>query len=642
MSLEEGTSGVQNIDLGPSSLSPSNETLSAASTPSKVDTSSPSSSSASESSSWLDSFSKIFKSWSTYARVGAMLAVAGLASGLGVVLTHQAATTSSSPSTDSPTASTASTTSSNSSWPPLSSYNSSTTSTVNNHNLSNIVPPASLAPPSLPGAGAVCGDGMCSFLERCSTCLEDCGACSQRLVIAHYILKFTDISPTSNISSYETEIQLAQANGIDAFSLQIDTWPGNNGQPTSLQSLADLFFKAADKVSGGFKLFFTINLQSSSQQRTDFNTAILASILARYSSHSSYLFLNGKRVLGTLGGVTSGEKEWDWYTWLYAQFQAGSPIYFMPAFINHTGLPSPDEIKSLYYYVDGFVNLDVWPHGNSTVQWVDNDLPSSGAMAAVGGDYIPGVSAWYASSTTVIGNHGLLAVNRWKDIVMAAAAGSSPASTSKTAAASMSLKHVYLYSWNDFSSSTYLTNYNTGISGSEYNQTNYNHLKMLHLQSYFITKFKTGSYPVLTSNTIYYFYRLTPSIYIAPSNLSSSSLSPPPAPPTISGTFIDYSNTMDDAIYVVCLLAAADSSNNNINMVLQVNSGDKMQQWNVSAGGMSTFSTLFDIGVQTVTLTKGPINLLSSTGQQNILLYEQSVERDHANFNYVVYSVTDA
>lgn len=399
-----------------------------------------------------------------------------------------------------------------------------------------------------------------------------------RIVHAHYLVS-TQVG--HNTSSFTKEINLARNAGIDVFAVNIANFPNANG--IDYQGVCDSFFDAADQT--GLKLYLSIDTDSNG-----FTTDSYQSTLQRYLTRKSYFQLNGKYFVSTFSGTNSGIDFPKANSILKSQ---GFPIYFAPTFFA-----SPDEFSNKYNYIDALVQWNSWPSGNTTLKWSDYDVPFVNSLAKFGGQYIPGISPWFASYQSriskVFGNHGFLAVTRWQDII---ASG---------------VSQVNVITWNDYAEASYVSPLTDDPQSIQFNQTIYNHGPMLELMSYFITRFKIGAYPQISKDKVYVYYRLSPAS-ATPANLTPGVPLPPDA------------QTLDDFIYVVSLLTSPGT--------LTISSGGKQQSFNVGQGLQMT-SMPFGVGKQRVDLIRGSSTVVSVAGAQDIVAVPAT-----PNYNY--YSVSN-
>lgn len=379
---------------------------------------------------------------------------------------------------------------------------------------------------------------------------------SQKMIFTHYMLAYNDNGQT--ITGYSQEMKLAKEYGIDAFAVNLASWDNKDGP--DYVKLANLMFDAADLVS--FKLFFCVDMDGR------FDETMMDSMLQTYKNRPSYLYIDSRMVLNTF----SGADKINWKNWLNNH---NPPIYFMPSFFK-----APTDLPN--YPMDAYVSWNVWADGGNPFHWKDHDSVIISNLNKINADYVAGVSPWFSSyqarQQKVHGNHRFLWDYRWREIIK-----NQP-------------PYVYITTWNDFSESTYIAPYENGVAGKEWKRNRYTHIAFLELLKYYSKAYKNGGHPkTITSDTLYYWYRLSPKNSV-PKQI-------PWAKP------ID-SNFMDDSIYIISILKAPAT--------IRITIGNK--RYTGKIGSRSTrISIPMSLGTPKFELIRDNITILNFNGNGTII-----------------------
>lgn len=115
--------------------------------------------------------------------------------------------------------------------------------------------------------------GLIAFTLTCfSSCTQSVPTSIQgKFVAAHWMVSGVSVD-------YKRHIQLAQANGIDAFALNFGGWNLDTYRDVWLQSIADIF-AAAKSLDSNFRVSFLPRLFSGNSERQTMNYSPLALFL---------------------------------------------------------------------------------------------------------------------------------------------------------------------------------------------------------------------------------------------------------------------------------------------------------------------------------------------------------------------------
>lgn len=295
-------------------------------------------------------------------------------------------------------------------------------------------------------------------------------------VFAHYMM---GNSYNSNYGTFTNDIKLASSYGIDGFALNIgpDYW-----QPDRISQM----FSASTQFPS-FKLFFSFDMSVMSDPN------ILISYCEQYAYHSNSFYYKNKYFVSTFAGenlnfgyptVNDG-----WQNAFKTPLaNEGIYIYFVPSW---TAL-GPYDIFENYPVLDGMFSWAAWPSGNYPMN-TDEDLLYIDDANRNGKTYMAPLSPWFFTHFSyknwIYKSENLL-VDRWKEIM------------------NLNVDLVEMISWNDFGESHYMGPVQGAMpDGSEVWCNGYDHQAWLKLSSYFISAFKTGNYPPINNDQVYFWYR---------------------------------------------------------------------------------------------------------------------------------------
>ncbi|KAF8983616.1 glycosyl hydrolase family 71-domain-containing protein [Cyathus striatus] len=277
---------------------------------------------------------------------------------------------------------------------------------------------------------------------------------------------------------WKDDIQQIQAKGVDALALNIgsDSW-----QRDQVRSA----YAAALELGGGFKLFFSFDL---TEMACDLND--LVGRVNEFGSHPNQFKVNGKTMVSSYSGDCLGDSGW-------ASLKAQTNAYLMPFIWGLEGQfnnwPSLDS-----WYCWGCA----WPQGNYAKSTSDDDY----YINQLGTKYATTVSGWlythFSYKNFYLRGDDWLVVSRWEQLM-----------TLRD-----TLTFVEMVTWNDYGESDYYG----PIKGAQPSGTTwangFPHTAFFDLSEYYIRAFKTGSYPAITKDVIYYWARPHPASATASSD----------------------------------------------------------------------------------------------------------------------------
>ena len=370
-------------------------------------------------------------------------------------------------------------------------------------------------------------------------------------VFAHYMVTNQDYG--TGVTGYMTEIQQAQAAGIDGWALNCGGWSAQ----TYYQTYTANIFQAAHNLGTGFKLFFSADLCCGLSQSDIIN------MMQTYGNDSNYFKYNNRPVLTSFAGQAQGQSFWQGV--LNSIRGGGMNVMFVPCFfppVSDTETPTQSEVQTQWNSWWGSVSDGLFYWGVAGVPksgYSPNQIPSSEGYANVahgaGKVYMAPIPPHFWALTDTGGGRryyeyggGEGIRNLWMDAI----------NTTHP-------EWVEIPTWNDFNEGTYMSpiddpNAHPGNYLFKTEQGFYlNHQGTYDLMKYYIQWYKNGSQPALSQDTIYWFYRT------APAGLTCS-----------DSAVTQRNGPIGDTIYVTCNLQSAAT--------LRVTSGGVVTNVSVPAG----------------------------------------------------------
>ncbi|CAL1710542.1 unnamed protein product [Somion occarium] len=296
-----------------------------------------------------------------------------------------------------------------------------------------------------------------------------------------------------------SDIQLAQSKGIDGFALNAghETW-----QPGQISNAYTAALNFTD-----FKLFLSFDMSSFPCQNVSDGDP-LRQMINGYAQHPNQVQVDGKMLISTFVGdnCTFGAQSVD-QGWLNTVKSNVSATYFIPNF------NAPPETMGTFTSIDGIFNWNAaWPESASSAATDVTLFSATNTNITFDPDqryidrlgerrYMAGVSPWFfthygppLNKNWIYRADEWLLIQRWQMLVE---------NRDKIAFAQ-------IISWNDYSESHYVGPYEgTPPDGTNWVQ-GFDHTPWLDLMQYYITAYKTGSYPDVTDDRIFLWGRLYP------------------------------------------------------------------------------------------------------------------------------------
>ncbi|THH26891.1 hypothetical protein EUX98_g7296 [Antrodiella citrinella] len=307
---------------------------------------------------------------------------------------------------------------------------------------------------------------------------------TSNLVFAHHIVGNTY---NYTVSSWAADISLAAAKGVDAFALNVgsDSW-----EPNQVANA----YTAARNLNSTLKLFLSFDMTSLPCSNAS-SATVLRNYVTTYVNHPNQLKVNGSVFVSTFSGESckfgAASVDQGWTNTLKTNL---TPTYFVPAFFI-----DPATFGQ-YTVLNGAFNWNSgWPLGNydtnfTTDQTYLNGLGNRSYMAAVSPWFFThyGVNS-YNKNFIYRGDDWLFA-ERWEALI----------------ANRTRVPFAEVISWNDYGESHYIGPVQ-GVQPMSQSWVNgFDHTGWLDLMQYYITAYKTGTYPVVTKDRTFLWGRLYP------------------------------------------------------------------------------------------------------------------------------------
>ncbi|KAG8932422.1 hypothetical protein FRC03_011917 [Tulasnella sp. 419] len=311
---------------------------------------------------------------------------------------------------------------------------------------------------------------------------------SSKLVVAHFMVGNT-YSYTS--ATWLKQIQLAAAQGIDAFALNIggyDSWTD-----TQLSSA----YNTATSSGTGFRMFISFDATAIPCDNNGAN--LIRRYISTYAGHAAQLKdAQGRAYFSNFAGesCTFGRGSVD-AGWRYVTKEGLPSTVFLPSFFT-----DPASFSSTYpTSMDGyFLWNGGWPMGNYQINWgpdaqaiagTRNGRPNALYMAAVSPWFFThyGPNSW--NKNWIYRADDWMYIKRWEDLF----------------AHRNEIDLVQIVTWNDYGESSYIGPIEKDQPNSQAWVNGFDHNGWLKLVKYYATGFKNGAYPPITQDQIYLWAR---------------------------------------------------------------------------------------------------------------------------------------
>ncbi|KAL0257045.1 hypothetical protein SLS55_007855 [Diplodia seriata] len=428
------------------------------------------------------------------------------------------------------------------------------------------------------------------------------GEAAAKAVFAHFMVGNVYESYTTD--TWKSDIQLAQASGIDGFVLNIAT-PLNEDMRTQIAAA----FTAANDLASEFKCFFSFDYLGGSGA-WDYEDII--SLMTEYGPN--YAYQKATRDNASLPFVSTFEG--GAYASNWTTIKSEVDVYLVP---DWTGSGS-DVVKANIdagASIDGFFSWDMWPEGANDM----TTTPDTTWQGVLGDkDYMMGVSPWFFTDLKGYGKQRLwrgddLWAQRWDQVM------------------EVDPEWVEIVTWNDYGESHYIGPiWEAGIPQDTENDADarwyvegMSHQHWRDLLPYYIARYKNGEAPAITEEKISWWYRLSPKA-AGTTEVTGNDCS--------YQTCLDPNDIVQDEVFFTALIS--DASNTNV--VVQIGDNDAVSHAATTVGP-NHFSQSFNgqLGNVTFSIVRNEETVLSGTGYA-IVAEPANGER---NYNAYVGGVPD-
>ncbi|KAG9013645.1 hypothetical protein FRB90_005817 [Tulasnella sp. 427] len=303
------------------------------------------------------------------------------------------------------------------------------------------------------------------------------GSNTGKVIIAHVIVGNT-YSYTKQ--QWIDEIKMASAQGIDAFALNFgyDSW-----QPTQMQSAYD----AASSSGTGFKMLLSLDFTVLGCG----DDSTITTNINKFKNHAAQLKdSSGNMWIQTFdGGNCKTDSQWN-----TVLRNNGIGIKFVPAFfIDETNTRMKDRFPSIN---GDFLWGGAWPKGNNVIDWSeDNYRISRSGLSRPPDVYMTTVSplffVHYSGRNSIWRSDDHLYARRWEDLFSHRDL----------------VDAVQIVTWNDYGESTYIGPIGKDMPSGTTWVTGFDHTPFLQMTGYYASAFKTGQWPTITSDKVFFWSR---------------------------------------------------------------------------------------------------------------------------------------
>ncbi|KAF8317382.1 glycoside hydrolase family 71 protein [Clavulina sp. PMI_390] len=291
-------------------------------------------------------------------------------------------------------------------------------------------------------------------------------------------------------SDWANDINTASGIGIDGFALNL------NGNDYEIDRLADAY--AAAISHGSFQFFYSFDMSYS------WDAGTIATIVEKYATSSATYTWNGKVLVSTYSGESYGDSFWNSVKSTLSS--AGVSVSFAPAFTSYRDPSLASQLLSDFSSVDGFFNWWSWPADNGNLLTTDTDLAYQSAIKDNrSGPYIMSVSPLQFKELGEPNDWVELSDTLWKYRWEQAIEDVKP-------------DIVEIVTWNDYAESHYIgdINPNVYIGDAAAYVDGFPHADWRIIGQYYISWFKSGSAPSVTTDQLIFWYREYPKAAVCP------------------------------------------------------------------------------------------------------------------------------
>ncbi|KAJ7777620.1 glycosyl hydrolase family 71-domain-containing protein [Mycena maculata] len=274
-------------------------------------------------------------------------------------------------------------------------------------------------------------------------------------------------------ADWTADIQAMQAQSIDAIALNIG---GDDWQKTQM----DYAYAAAEALDSTVKLFISFDFT------TDLGCTLsdIIALTQDYSSHPWQFTVNGKPMISSYEGSCLGNDGWQ-------TLKDETNAYLMPFMSDLEGdFSSWTSLDSWYCWGCA------WPQGDFDKNTADDEY----YMGELGSNilYSTTISGWFythlSDKNRLLRSDDWLLNSRWNQLVQMRD----------------DIQFVEMVTWNDFGESDYFGTITIDQPAGTDFVNGFPHIAWMPMNGYYIQAFKTGVYPTITEDVIYYWARPHP------------------------------------------------------------------------------------------------------------------------------------
>ncbi|KAH7918065.1 glycoside hydrolase family 71 protein [Leucogyrophana mollusca] len=282
---------------------------------------------------------------------------------------------------------------------------------------------------------------------------------------------------------WTNDMTTAQGIGIDGFALNIAA------NDYEVDRIVDAY-AAAEAL--GFKLFYSFDM-SYTWEASD-----MVNIVANHSSSSSNFMWKDTLLVSTYSGESYGEDFWAGFKSSLAS--QGINITLAPAFTTYRDPANASSLLNTFPSIDGFFNWWSWPADVDANLTTATDLAYQSAISARTGPYIMSVSPWQFKNLDGAGDWVEYSDTLWNYRWQQAVNDVKP-------------DIVEIVTWNDYGESHYIGDINPIVNlGTQapFYVDGFDHSKWRDVAQYYISYYKDGTAPAITTDEVVFWYRAYP------------------------------------------------------------------------------------------------------------------------------------
>lgn len=406
-----------------------------------------------------------------------------------------------------------------------------------------------------------------------------------RKVFAHYMVCIPTAGGNATLEDYQDEIREAQKRGIDGFALNCGGW---SLREPHYKARTLLIYEAAKQLGTGFLLMI------SADYATGLTLEETRDMVATFRDHPNQFRWEGKPVLSTFAGEGADNSHGkELIAFLNKEFpdgKGGRDVVFVPYFYprpNITEQPTQahaDQVFETFPELDGFFYFGAAGTGDEIARC--NALLADKWVGA-GKIFMASVTPFYRGFG---GNYRVYETCGFQGMAL-----------EWESAIRHNATWVEIVTWNDWGEASYVAPFGkpheTSHWGGHWGPM-LNHVAYLDASRYYIDWYKTGAPPEITTDQLFYCYRLHPKSAEGSVKPNSEQKARP-----------SRADALRDSVFVTCFLKAPAR--------LTVHSGDTSARFDLQAG-VHHLETPASLGEQRFVLEREGQTVLDKIGEHPI------------------------